>query len=680
MEQGQRENKRSYNRVLFDRRLELGLRRHKFAKSIGMGYFRYYLIECGYVRPRPKDIEIFSKALGEDFNQYMGGIAGCPEELPDKESTRLSKWFFRLLGKKWMRFTLTIVTSLFLVAFVVGQSVSAYDINHEENFYNETCVVLHRKIVDKGDYNFQFIGDPTFPQISTKTTDSLGNEKFIQIRTNGEDSEFSFEFSEIYWNDDYRFYFAEDETEEGASAYTVQILTYSDGKFYDGFIVQTDDLVLPFVDEDTIPEAAVEAMVEVFEANSFEEDFKNLISSEFSMTVDFRNDILIPYHLSYSRLSAREMIFGVILGIVCLIVGALSLFGTIFAFVYGSSPEDGIKSFNHSDALLGFRRSAEPKKKDLKFSPFLPETLMELIGIGLVALGSLRVILLSMNVITYSSEATTRAATFFSVQLMGMFLLYFIDFDLFLDDKRMIRNIASYSIVFLVLYFLEVTLITNFNSAGIIAQLGSSLFLVPNPFGSVACYYSLMMFLFFTPKFIKSKKGLITFRCLGILPIMYLVASFLIYHADVIFGYEFESLWFRYFFTSERLPFTMLAVLYLVGYFFMRLHYKRLYGEENAKKYFMSNRFIMTKNIMTATLVVLVWIFEMIFSTNGTMNKIGIGLSKYLIVLAPLLLFYHPHKGPRNLAVDGMTMTLYFVSLAYGYVIAFFNVVVGLMG
>ena len=84
----------------------------------------------------------------------------------------------------------------------------------------------------------------------------------------------------------------------------------------------------------------------------------------------------------------------------------------------------------------------------------------------------------------------------------------------------------------------------------------------------------------------------------------------------------------------------------------------------------MGNRFIILKNLMTSIIVLGVWIFEIIFSGNASLNKIGIGINTHIILLLPILLLYHPHKGPRNLAVDYTTLFLYFVSLAYGYLLA----------
>ena len=52
-------------------------------------------------------------------------------------------------------------------------------------------------------------------------------------------------------------------------------------------------------------------------------------------------------------------------------------------------------------------------------------------------------------------------------------------------------------------------------------------------------------------------------------------------------------------------------------------------------------------------------------------------LEKYVRVEpADEALLYHPHKGPRNLAVDYTTLGLYFFSISYAYVLAFFQILV----
>ena len=68
-------NNLSYNAYLYNKRLELGLKRRKFAKLLNISNFRYKLIERGYVKPNDSDILKINQALDCDIGEYLEGIS-----------------------------------------------------------------------------------------------------------------------------------------------------------------------------------------------------------------------------------------------------------------------------------------------------------------------------------------------------------------------------------------------------------------------------------------------------------------------------------------------------------------------------------------------------------------------------------------------------------------------------
>ena len=80
---------------------------------------------------------------------------------------------------------------------------------------------------------------------------------------------------------------------------------------------------------------------------------------------------------------------------------------------------------------------------------------------------------------------------------------------------------------------------------------------------------------------------------------------------------------------------------------------------KKAFRYFNGNRYIFTKNHIATGLIVIIWIFEMIFSGNQTLNSLGIGQNTSLIIIAPLVLLYHPHKNKRNAVSDIILISIY---------------------
>ena len=675
--------KQSYNFFLYETRMRKKMSRFKFAKYIKVPFIRYRLIELGYLKPSKKDVINISRQLNIEYDKYLEGANGYPTELPDKKPNVISRGFYRLLGMKGLRIALVSLSVVFTLFFISGAIYIHKDTN-ETRYYTTEVLKLRDDVNNYGTAGISLTGDFTYPQIASVTKDG-DNDKEVQIKSSYNTKYVRLKFSETYWfGEDYRLHFVFSKmSKDYTSQYTLTIFDYQKNESISAIATlgngEKPSKVEGFFNE-LSPELdqLVNDVIDVTN-NDFNADFENLILEKLGYSIDFETDIALPLAQAENKQgSIGMMMIMIVLG--CLVLGALSIFGAYFAFVYGTKKKE-TKVFDHTDELLGFKSMRKPMKKDMRVIPFLPETVLEIIGIIIVALGSLRIVVFAMSFISYSSQNIEYATgQLLTLQMLGMFLLYFIDFDIFADDRRVLRNVVLYPLLFFVIYYVEATIMSALGeSTSLIAMVLSEKFLIPNPFFSVTCYYALMMFLFYTPKFIKSKKGLIIYRSLGALPVLYIVVSFLICNGDVIFGWPKLNVWVKYFFIGERLPFSMLAILYLVGLFFLRLYCKNRYGEENAKKYFMGNRFIFLKNIMTILIVVIVFLFDLMFKGNATFNKIGLGVNGSLLLLIPLLLLYHPHKGPRSIFVDYLTLGLYFLALIYAYVLAGIFVLVGLM-
>lgn len=666
----------SYNYFLYETRKKRDISRLKFARFLGIGLTRYRMIENGYLKPNAEDVKKISAALEIDYSQYLEGESSYPTEIPEKEQRALSRFLYNLLGKKWLRITLGALSFLFIGAFAFGLSAERYVSNHSEQYYAESVIRFNQALQEKGKTNISLAGELTYPQISAKTVDDEENtEKLVQISGSYTANNYDFRFKEFYWTDTYRLEFSFTNVSNGGSDYYLHYFDYETSIDYMG-IATVGDTISVYIFLDEAP-AFVEAGIKAYlEANDINDDFNNLIHDQLSLDYDFRDEVVTPLKEGNEKIYRKSLIYWSIY-IIGLVFGILSLFGTAFALIYGQSDKEQ-KIFHHGDELIIGSRSAKPFKNDFRFFPFLPETLIEIIGILLVAFGSLRVIMLATSLVEYSSDVVAASTgELLSIQMLGMFLLYFVDFDLFMDDRRVLRNIVLYALMFLGIYFVEASVLTGIRDSKSLIANFVRLLNVPNPFGSVCCYFSLMAFLFFTPKRIKTKRGLILYRCLAVLPIAYTITAWFIFHGDYFFKWDMSNLWFRYFFDSERLPFSILAIAYLVGLFFLRLFFKLKYGEEGAQRYFHGNRFLLLKNAWACLVVLAVWIIELRFSGNASLHKIGIGNNVGLIILIPFLFFYHPHKGPRNLPVDYTTLFLYFAALIYAYVIA---AIVGLVG
>jgi len=667
----------SYNSFLYNKRKENSFSRIKFAKILHINYFKYVMIENGYLKPSKLDIKNISEYFGLDFNYYLEDSRGYPSEIPEKSPNAIVSFIYKILGSKALKIVLTVLSVLFATLAITGLVCGSKVDENQEKFYGPTVLALRDNVHDNGTTNFSLLDDFTYPQVSEVYKDEVEHtEKMIQIRTTNDQTSFDLDFIEIYWSDTVRFYFEFEQYDGLSYGYNYDAYRYDNGASYIGSLMNFGKTVI--IDDKEMDEDTVLQIKNIFENNNFSEDFEGLIKRELDTELDFESDIASPLYNGEYITSTLNLTFALV-HIGSIVFLALSVFGLSYAMIYGYKNKE-INVFRHGDDLLLAKVERKPMKRDFKFTPFLPETFMEILGIVFVAIGSYRVVLLSSLLGNFSTENLNIAnGNLLTLQMLGMFLLYFIDFDLFMDDKRVLRNIIMYALLFIVIYYIEAGLLSSLSSTESAISIAVNYLMIPNPFGSVGCYFGIMAFLYFTPKFIKTKKSLIIYRCCAILPIFYLIVSFLLFNGDVFFGMDVSNYWFRYFFNSERAAFSLLAVSYLVGLYFLRLFFKIKYGEEGGTRFINGNRFIFYKNILVSLIVIIVWAIDLFFIGNARANKMGIGVNGLIIILVPFLLFYHPHKGPRNIAVDWLTQFLYFLSMGYAYVLAVFVGIISLM-
>lgn len=686
---GETDSGRPYNMYLADQRQMRSLSRREFAKALGISHFRYALIEKGYLKPRKSDYGRISEFLDEDFAPHIDGAKSYPEEWPDKRHHPVSAWLYRLLAKRWFHIASATLTALSLCAAIIGGVCLNKSLDEERTYYSSSYLAFYDGIAKKGKPAISLVSSFVSPEIS----ESSPGEYVYAIRGDYDPDPVAPAYWASFWDDKGRagFTFLDYESEEGLSlyAYRVQILDSEVGNahIYEGLIGQSDGLIIPLeptCDGKPCVADSPEYLHYTKRLMEFLQDGKIVLNERFSRLVqtelgiegwDMLRDGVLPQKAGEEKANSIQMAFG-ITSIVGLLGFALFLFLFGFSHIYGESP-DRPRTYSHSDALiLDTRRPLTTPKTDWRFSPFLPETFFEVLGIALLLIGGMRVVVLSSAYLQpggYASETvSTLPGQLFSIQFLAMFLLYFIDFDLFMDDRRVIRNIILYAMAYLFLYGFEGLLmesLTESSSVAVSTIASATEGLIPNNFGSAAMYFLLMFFLFYTPGFIKKKGGLIAFRSLAMIPVAWIFVSFFIGHGDVFFGWH-MNLWVRLLFNGERFSYSLLAVSYLIALFFIKLHYKRKFGEKEAERYFMGNKFLFSKNLLVCLIIVLVWAMEFYFSHNAAFVKLGLGVNTYLILLVPLLLFYHPHKGPRNLATDLTTLFFYALAIVTPYVAA----------
>lgn len=238
------------------------------------------------------------------------------------------------------------------------------------------------------------------------------------------------------------------------------------------------------------------------------------------------------------------------------------------------------------------------------------------------------------------------------------------------NEKRAFSYVVLNFLIFASLYVVETLIMVGISNSDnlVVSELGTKL-AIPNNFGTITCYFLMMLTLFYTPKTIKTERGIVLYRLLTIIPVTMIIVNTLIYHlANTAWGWNL-SIPVLNLFASEKTQFSLLCVIYLLGLYFLKLVYEKKYGKEKSLALMGGNRFIFAKNSIAALTVLLIGLIEIIFLNNKTAHTLGVGKYPYLILLSPLLLFYHPHKGERNQALDWTTLILYIIAFAGGYLL-----------
>ena len=650
----------SYNLYLYNRRMELGLKMRAFANMLGIRLFKYFLIENGYIKPGKKDIVKITCALDVDYAPYTEGAASYPGEKSDIRKPFLK--FFNLLGSKVFRIIVLILCVLSLSTALTAEIIRSNAVQNPRMFYPEDYLELYDTLAEKGSLSYSFTGSFRRPEIY-----EVSEERYLSIKGGYSDNDLdNIDLQAVYWTERYRcminlLYFSDNEP-----VYSISITEYD--TMADLYYFYSDSSGFLGLNKVNHYQSIIREYVK-----DFYSDCERLIREKLGIDLT-----LVEVLSTADEIITEAKHVEITATIVCLLslsAGLLLLFILIYAFVYGT--KNGIGR-NFSRRLMLYPGRKPLKKRDIRIFPFIPETAFEIIGIVLLGVASMRFQLylvmafLPAGIGLTTGEIKDIYEIMMLVFYMGMFLLYFIDFDLFMDDKRVLRNIAAYTLIFFGLYIVELTFLRMINSESLLFSMVE--YKLPNMFGTISMYFWIIYLLYFTPKFIDTKKKLVVFRSLSAIPVVIIFGTYIIFNgANTSFGWNMPD-WAYYLFASERIPFSLLCVSYLFGVFFLRLLFRKKYGDEAAAQYFNGNRFLFMKNILICLIVLLIAAFDAGMATIPGAKKWGFGYTYETVSMIPLLLFYHPHKGPRNRLLDYFILGLYM--LAITGVLSFFVIFV----
>nr|MBQ6242039.1 helix-turn-helix transcriptional regulator [Lachnospiraceae bacterium] len=663
----------SYNIVLYEARMKSGLSRRKFARSLKILPLHYRLMESGYLKPGRRTKAKVSAYLGEDYQPYCEGISSYPEDLPEKERLKISVIFFNMLGAAPFRVFLCLL--IFALLGCLSYGIREYGRCREEPM--EDASIVLKEVLDGVRNEGGFTLSPSGSIARYEVYSVEGNSKMVSIKADPDDSfPYNIDFTVHHWTDEGRLSYLISLNEDAPGTVSAGYSDYATNQTYEAVIDRNGPVPVVKDLRSRISYIADPALTEELNAillsriDTFDSDIEALIHSRLGMDLGFDNlsrDGIGAYQ-AYNYRFIRSLIFMIGGGCLALIV----LFCLIYSLIYGT--KNGVRRTPMTNYnLVRYAKRAEPKT-DLRLTPFLPDTLLSLIGSTILLLSSMRIVTYAFVFIGVGNLDLTTAGTlntqFMNYFYLGMFLLYFLDFDTFLDDMRVMGKIFMYLLLYLGLFALEYSILSYLSeSSSPLYQMAAG-FTPPNMFGTICLYFVIMLFLFFTPRFVRTRKRLLAYRLCSLIPVAVIFGAHVIAKGSVqFFGHELP-LMLRLLLNEEKIAFSVLCVGYLFMLFFLRLFYEHRYGTENARRIFNGNRFIWVKNGLTCGLIVLIVAVNALMGRSARAVDFGWGQTTDLLLLIPLILFYHPHKGPWNRAVDALTMGYYLFALCFGYLLA----------
>lgn len=660
-----------YNQFLYDKRKEKDMSRYQFSKMIGLHYYRYVLIEKGHTKPKNKEIELISKALDVDYSQYLNGIASYPSGLMAEDDGEPKK---RIIRTKAFRLTMIILLLFFISTYFISRIYNSNINSFSEIQLKDNYKSLIEEVSKSEEFTYTLTGTFKRPMIFERK-----DKEYISIIGEYDLHPFNLDFNYTIYEEDYRITYNTSISKMDINSITIKT-TYVDYKTYDEakgtFIYKKNDgyELQELFESGTNNKISDSLILERLNnyINNFNNEIETTINNSLGIKISIENDILndiVPIMKKINKVGYISLL----IYLISLVNIAISAVLLTYSFIGGKQKHSEylLSELDYEDKILDEFSETKAVPKDIKIGPVIPERLFQVVG------GIFTTLSIAMSLVYFILNVLGKANTFSTVGLnslltllsSGIFIMLFIDFDIYLNDRRVLRNVIIYAIIFFFIYNIQVLVIDYLSqiSLGLLAIEKFNIRL-PNYFGSFSCYFLLLTFLFTNPRWANTKKRLYIYRHCALIPVTILFTTTVISMGYKSWGWHLPNS-LLYLVDTARPQFSLMVVAYLIGLFILRTRFKMLYDVKNAVRCFNGNRYLLYKNILAFSIAVVISFLEIIFMNNPAANEIGLGLYPTFFIFGLLLLFYRPNIGKRKPRTERATLVLNTILFGSLYII-----------
>jgi hypothetical protein len=331
-------------------------------------------------------------------------------------------------------------------------------------------------------------------------------------------------------------------------------------------------------------------------------------------------------------------------------------------------------------------RSRPSAYRDLRgnwsFGPFIPETLLRLGAIAIVLASSIMLFHICHTVLA-SGDLMAIASLigdaekwykFMPLVSMACLLWFFVRLEIMPSERyNLLPAIIMFFFGGCVYYVAENMLAFYLSDTGNyyynLLFIGLTYILPGNLFWGIGCFALIDLFLLTTPSFVTNKKRTAIWRCMALLPIVYLLLSYFYQVGTSLWGWAKWPSYLANLLYRKQFPTMVFSIFFPVSVYLYRLVAVRRLGMEKATLYFHGNEYFFLKNLIAAFWIALIVVLNFSFAGTAYAKAIGVTSKSYwMALLIPFVLLYHPHMGDRNPIFDNVITALYIVSMSFAYV------------